>query len=99
MSNPGDGTTTQILPSANKVVASSPDGNRAMIGTPPPAPFRMLLVSLLAAAIGLVAGLIAFALYRLIGLFTNIFFFHRWSADFSSAQHNHHVQIGDSRLG
>ncbi len=29
------------------------------------------------------------ALYKLIGLFTNLFFFHRWSADFSSAQHNH----------
>jgi CIC family chloride channel protein len=49
----------------------------------------MLLVSLLSAAIGLVAGVIAFALYKLIGLFTNLFFFHRWSADFSSAQHNH----------
>ncbi len=49
----------------------------------------MLLVSVLAAAIGLVAGLIAFALYKLIGLFTNLFFFHRWSTDFSSAQHNH----------
>ncbi|MCU1301073.1 MAG: Cl-channel, voltage gated [Candidatus Sulfotelmatobacter sp.] len=55
----------------------------------PPAPFRMLLVSFLAAAIGLVAGVVAFALYKLIGLFTNLFFFHRWSADFSSAQHNH----------
>lgn len=89
MSNAGDGTTKQILPSVNEVVASSADRNRAVIGTPPPAPFRMLLVSLLAAAIGLVAGLIAFALYKLIGLFTNIFFFHRWSADFTSAQHNH----------
>jgi len=49
----------------------------------------MLLISCLAAAIGLVAGLVAFALYKLIGLFTNLFFFHRWSADFSSAQHNH----------
>ncbi len=55
----------------------------------PPADFRMFLVSLLAAAIGLVAGVVAFALYKLIGLFTNLFFFHRWSADFSSAQHNH----------
>ncbi len=53
-----------------------------------PAPFRMLLVSLLAAGIGLVAGLIAFALYKLIGLFTNLSFFHRWSTDFSSPQHN-----------
>ena len=49
----------------------------------------MLLVSFLATAIGLVAGLVAFALYKLIGLFTNLFFFHRWSADFSSAQRNH----------
>jgi CIC family chloride channel protein len=55
----------------------------------PPASFRMLLVSLLAAGIGLVAGVVAFALYKLIGLFTNLFFFHRWSFDFSSAQHNH----------
>ncbi len=49
----------------------------------------MLLVSLLSAAIGLVAGIVAFALYKLIGLFTNLFFFHRWSANFSSPQHNH----------
>jgi chloride channel protein, CIC family len=49
----------------------------------------MLLVSCLAAAIGLIAGIVAFALYKLIGLFTNLFFFHRWSTDFSSAQHNH----------
>ena len=66
------------------------DQNRTSttIDSPPPAPFRMLLVSLLSAAIGLVAGVVAFALYKLIGLFTNLFFFHRWSADFSSAQHN-----------
>jgi len=57
--------------------------------SPSPAPFRMLLVSFLAAAIGLVAGVVAFALYKLIGLFTNLFFYHRWSTDFTSAQHNH----------
>ncbi|MFZ0417273.1 MAG: chloride channel protein [Candidatus Sulfotelmatobacter sp.] len=55
----------------------------------PPADFRVLLISLLSAAIGLVAGIVAFVLYKLIGLFTNLFFFHRWSADFVSAQHNH----------
>jgi H+/Cl- antiporter ClcA len=49
----------------------------------------MLLISLLSAAIGLVAGIVAFVLYKLIGLFTNLFFFHRWSANFVSAQHNH----------
>src|SRR5580700_9794658 len=67
------------------------DQNRAptAIDSPPPAPFRMLLLSFLSAAIGLVAGVVAYALYKLIGLFTNLFFFRRWSVDFSSAQHNH----------
>jgi chloride channel protein, CIC family len=70
--------------------AGSEHGRTSMaIDAPPPAPFRMLLVSFLSAAIGLVAGVVAFALYKLIGLFTNLFFFHRWSADFTSAQHNH----------
>jgi hypothetical protein len=59
-----------------------------------PASFRMLLVSVLAAAIGLVAGVVAFALYKLIGLFTNLFFFHRWSADFSSAHGSHPLKKG-----
>ena len=49
----------------------------------------MVLVSFLAAAIGLVAGGIAFLLYRLIGLLTNISFYGRFVADFTSARHNH----------
>jgi chloride channel protein, CIC family len=53
-----------------------------------PAQFRMVLMSFLAAGIGLLAGLIAFVLYKLIGLFTNIFFYHRFVADFISARHN-----------
>jgi H+/Cl- antiporter ClcA len=69
--------------------ATVPSDANATSEPAPPADFRMMLVSLLAAAIGLVAGVVAFALYKLIGLFTNVFFFHRWSADFSSAQHNH----------
>jgi len=51
-----------------------------------PAQFRIVMVSFLAAAIGLVAGLVAYALYKLIGLFTNLFFFHRWSTDFTSVR-------------
>ena len=54
-----------------------------------PAQFRLVLVSCLAAGIGLIAGGIAFLLYRLIGLLTNIFFYGRWVADFTSARHNH----------
>ncbi|MFI5071259.1 MAG: hypothetical protein ACHP8A_10255, partial [Terriglobales bacterium] len=53
-----------------------------------PAQFRMVMVSFLAAGVGLMAGLIAFLLYRLIGLFTNIVFYHRFVADFTSARHN-----------
>lgn len=54
-----------------------------------PAQFRIVLVSFLAAGIGLVAGGVAFLLYRLIGLFTNLFFFHRWDASITSARLNH----------
>jgi CIC family chloride channel protein len=53
-----------------------------------PAQFRIGLISVLAAGIGLLGGVVAFALYRLIGLFTNIFFFHRLSADLTSARLN-----------
>ena len=48
----------------------------------------MVLMSFLAAGVGLLAGLIAFVLYKLIGLFTNFFFYHRFAADFISARHN-----------
>ena len=75
--------------SSDSTRTSNPSINGADGNSAPPANFRMLLISLLSAAIGLVAGIVAFALYRLIGLFTNLFFFHRWSTDFSSAQHNH----------
>src|ERR1041385_2506307 len=51
--------------------------------------FRIVLVSFLAAAIGLIAGGIAFLLYKLIGLFTNIAFFGHFGAEFVSARHNH----------
>ena len=54
-----------------------------------PAQFRIVLVSFLAAGIGLVAGLVAYVLYKLIGLFTNLFFFHRWSTTFTSVRFHH----------
>ena len=54
-----------------------------------PAQFRLLLISSLAAGVGLLAGAIAFLLYKLIGLFTNLFFYGRWSATFVSAQFHH----------
>ncbi|HST09092.1 MAG TPA: hypothetical protein VLL05_01850, partial [Terriglobales bacterium] len=54
-----------------------------------PAQFRLALVCCLAAGIGLVAGGIAWVLYKLIGLFTNLFFYHRWDTSFASARLNH----------
>ncbi|HVZ18737.1 MAG TPA: chloride channel protein, partial [Terriglobales bacterium] len=50
--------------------------------------FRLLWVSLLSVIIGVAAGVIAFLLYNLIGLFTNIAFFHRFSFTFVSARLN-----------
>jgi len=50
--------------------------------------YRLGFVSLLAAAIGLTAGLIAFVLYNLIGLFTNLAFYHVWSFHFRSPEAN-----------
>ena len=54
-----------------------------------PAQFRLGLVSFLAGAIGLIAGGVAFVLYKLIGLVTNLVFFHRWDTAFTSARLNH----------
>ena len=54
-----------------------------------PAGFRIVLVSFLAGGIGLIAGFIAYLLYHLIGFFTNIAFYGKWSATFRSAQFNH----------
>ncbi len=56
-----------------------------------PAQFRMVLMSFLAGGIGLLAGGIAYLLYKLIGLFTNIVFYHRIASDFVSARH---TQLG-----
>jgi hypothetical protein len=78
----------EVAVSADSILAATAKlGTRA--ADSPPTSFRMLLISLLSAAIGLVSGILAFALYKVIGVFTNLFFFHRWSADFAGAQHNH----------
>jgi len=53
------------------------------------AQFRLVMISFLAAAIGLIAGGIAFLLYKLIGLFTNIAFYGHFSAVFMSPRYHH----------
>jgi chloride channel protein, CIC family len=46
-------------------------------------------VSFLAGGIGLLAGIVAYILYKLIGLFTNLFFFHQWTTTFRSVGSHH----------
>src|SRR5438309_7089124 len=72
----GNGSQLAVMPVAQTAVL-------------PPAQFRMVLMSFLAAGIGLLAGMVAYVLYKLIGLFTNLAFYHRWSTEFVSARFNH----------
>jgi CIC family chloride channel protein len=51
--------------------------------------YRIELVSLLAALIGTLAGFIAFILYDLIGLITNLAYYHEWSFHFRSPENTH----------
>jgi chloride channel protein, CIC family len=55
---------------------------------PQAAVYRLALVSLLAAGIGVLTAFIAYALYSLIGLFTNLAFYHVWSFQFRSPRHS-----------
>jgi chloride channel protein, CIC family len=50
---------------------------------------RVMWISSLAIVIGLVSAFIALALLKLIAIFTNLFFFQRWSADAASPAANH----------
>lgn len=52
--------------------------------------FRIILVSALAACIGVLAAVVAYGLYSLIALFSNLVFFQRFSLEMSSVQ-NHNL--------
>jgi chloride channel protein, CIC family len=51
--------------------------------------WRLVPISLLAIVIGVVCAFVALALLRLIGLFTNLFYFGRWSSEMVSPTGNH----------
>ncbi|MGI9102022.1 MAG: chloride channel protein [Terriglobales bacterium] len=88
----GDGQRPSLVPGAengNRTEAPALSASVAgLIEGPVPsaAKFRMLLVSVLAAAVGAAAGVIAYFLYNLIGLFTNLSFYHQWSFRFRSPE-------------
>jgi len=54
-----------------------------------PATFRLGYISLLAVLVGIAAGIIAYVLYDLIGLFTNLAYYHTWSFHFRSPENTH----------
>src|SRR5690348_18265407 len=56
--------------------------------------YRLGFVSLAAAVIGFIAGLIAFILYNLIGLFTNLAFYKVWSFHFRSPERSEERRVG-----
>src|SRR6266699_1888989 len=51
--------------------------------------WRLIPISLLATFIGVVCAFVALALLRLIGLFTNLFYYGRWSSEMVSPTGNH----------
>jgi H+/Cl- antiporter ClcA len=63
--------------------------NTAARPTPEVAGFRIVTVSFLSALVGLIAGCVAFLLYKLIGLFTNLAFYGHFSLNFGSPRFNH----------
>ena len=50
--------------------------------------WRVIPISLLAVAIGLISTVVAWLLLRLIGLFTNLFYYHRWNTALTSPAGN-----------
>lgn len=61
----------------------------ASVQTGDAAGFRLEFISLLAAGIGLLAGIVAYLLYNLIGFLTNLAFYHVLSFHFRSPQAHH----------
>lgn len=51
--------------------------------------FRVIPISLLAVVIGVIASYVAWGLLKLIGLFTNLFYYGRWQATMASPSANH----------
>ena len=84
--NPADGSLKEIQTVSN-LSSQAPVSAAADLG-PSPVRFRLGYISLLAALVGVIAGVVAFLLYNLIGLLTNLAFYHVWSFQFRSPAEN-----------
>jgi CIC family chloride channel protein len=69
-------------------LSSNSKTSAALDQGPSPVQFRLGYISLLAGLVGVIAGIVAFLLYNLIGLLTNLSFYHEWSFHFRSPANN-----------
>jgi H+/Cl- antiporter ClcA/CBS domain-containing protein len=81
----GDDSKTELR--NNAAVINLPDRNDELGDFT--TTWRVVPISLLATVIGVVCAFVALALLRLIGLFTNLFYFGRWSTAMVSPAGNH----------
>ena len=81
----GDGLWQRIVSRLNSMGPHEESGILGDFTTTP----RMIVISLLAIGIGVISAFVALVLLRLIGLFTNLFFFQRWDSSLVSPAGNH----------
>ena len=98
VTNAGNPTETDAEPGKNKSGSSEHGKSWDVLGDFT-ATTRLLPISGLALAIGVVAAFVALALLPLIGLFTNLFYFGRWSTALVSPSGNHLGIFAVSRAG
>ncbi len=72
----------------SRLNSMGPHEERGILGDFTTTP-RMIVISLLAIGIGILSAFVALILLRLIGLFTNLFFFQRWDTRLVSPAGNH----------
>lgn len=81
----GEGLWQRVVSRLNSM---GPHEERGILGDFTTTP-RMIVISLLAIGIGVLSAFVALILLRLIGLFTNLFFFQRWDTSLVSPAGNH----------
>src|SRR5947209_2799408 len=86
--NQNDGTEAQLKRNLAVEIESELTGSSALLGDFTTTT-RLVPISLLAIGIGVVGAYLALGLLRLIGLFTNLFFYQLWSTAMSSPAGHH----------
>lgn len=80
-----DGIRDWLVGTLGRLGPDEPMGDLGDFTTSP----RVILISAVAIGVGAISAFVALALLRLIGLFTNLFFFQRWDTNLVSPAGNH----------